>query len=176
MKNLFACLILLAAPLPALAGDALAPVAEIMKQATDNWAENQGNGRDYFDEERLSRLFSKDFATAYRAAAKYPAYDDGPSPFDYDVIVNAQDGCALKDITTTPAPPVDGKTDVKVTFDNIWCFGERDAGWKPTEVHFSVIEQGGKPVIDDIVGTDDIGSLKDQMREIAKQGAQGTQE
>ena len=51
----------------------------------------------------------------------------------------------------TPGAPADGKSDVTVTFDNTHCFGERPADWKPSELHFIVIEEGGKSVIDDIV-------------------------
>jgi len=172
MKTMLLCLAVLAGAIPAHAADALAPVREIMQQATEAWAENPGSQRDYFDEERLSRIFSRDFARLYHEAAKFPAYDDGPSPFDYDVIVNAQDGCALKDLTLEAAPPAAGTTDVKVTFDNTHCFGERDATWKPSEVHFKVIEEDSHPVIDDILTADDSGSLKAQMQDIARQGTQ----
>ncbi len=172
MKTILLGLALFGSAVSAHAADVLAPVKEIMQQATDSWAETPGNARDYFDEDRLGRIFSKDFAKLYHEAAKFPAYDDGPSPFDYDVIVNAQDGCTLKDLTIDATPAVAGITDVKVTFDNTHCFGERAADWKPSEVHFKVIEEGGHPVIDDILTADDSGSLKAQMQDIARQGTQ----
>ena len=61
-------------------------------------------------------------------------------------------------------------TTVKTTFDNTHCFGERAPDWKPAEVDFTVIEENGKPVIDDILRPQDgdPGSLKAELAEIAR--------
>ncbi len=159
----------------AQAADPAAPVNEIMQEAVKGWAEEAQAGEDYFSQARLDRIYSQDFAKTYREAAKFPAYDEGDSPFDYDVIVSGQDSCTIKDLTVAAGPQSDGKSDVKVTFDNTHCFGERAADWKPSELHFMVIEEGGKAVIDDIVRTGESGSLKGELQGIASQGASAPQ-
>lgn len=153
------------------AGDPAAPVNEIMQEAVKGWAEEAQPGEDYFSEARLGRIYSEDFVKAYREAAKFPAYDEGDSPFDYDVIVSGQDSCSIKDLLVVAGPETDGKSDVTVTFDNTHCFGERAADWKPSELHFMVIEEGGKAVIDDIIRAGETGSLKSELQAIASQGA-----
>jgi len=152
------------------AADPAAPVKEIMQEAVKGWAEEAQPGEDYFSVARLGRIYSQDFAMTYREAAKFPAYDEGDSPFDYDVIVGGQDSCAIKDLSVTEGPETGGKSDVTVTFDNTHCVGERGADWKPSELHFIVIEESGHPVIDDIVRASDAGSLKAELQGIASQG------
>ena len=154
------------------AADPLPPVKEIMDEAVNGWSENPSDGKDYFDAERLDRIYSTDFAETCRAAAKFPAYDEGDSPFDYDVIVSGQDSCTLNDLKIEPQGEKDGVADVRVTFDNTHCFGERDADWKPSELHFLVKEENGHAVIDDIVRAGEMGSLKEELRAVAKQGAE----
>ena len=166
----------------ALAADATAPVREILETVTKNWADVADDNNDpppyvdYFNDEFLQRLYSKDFVGKYREAAKYPAYEDGDSPFDYDVIAMGQDGCSLKDLKVEAQPPVGGVTMVRTTFDNTHCFGEREPDWKPAEVDFNVVEEDGKAVIDDILRPQDgdPGSLKTEMQAIAKEGANPT--
>lgn len=153
------------------AADPAAPVNEIMQEAVKGWAEEAQPGEDYFSEARLQRIYSQDFAKAYREAAKFPAYDEGDSPLDYDVIVSGQDSCAINDLSVIAGPETGGKSDVAVTFDNTHCLGERAADWKPSELHFVVIEEDGHPVIDDIVRASDTGSLKAELQGIASQGA-----
>ena len=168
-------------PVSAGAADFKAPVAEIMAAATTNW-QDMGTDTDtpppytdYFSDDFLKRLYSKDFAAKYKEAAKYPAYDDGGSPFDYDPIIGGQDGCALKDVTTTEGQPANGAEDVTVTFDNSHCFGERGADWQPEKLVFKLIEEDGRAVIDDIErpGFEESASLKKEMQEIAAAGANG---
>lgn len=155
----------------ARAADPTAPVREIMAEAENGWSENpSGEPKDYFDAERLDRIYSHDFARVYRAAAKFPAFDEGDSPFDYDVIVNGQDSCALKDVAITPKPAVDQRTEVDVSFDNTSCFeGVAEPG--RTELHFMVVEEDGRPVIDDIVRAGQGGSVKTELDGIARQSA-----
>lgn len=176
-STLAAALVLL--PSLAFAADATGPVREIMDVVTKNWQDvsddndNPPEYVDYFNDEFLPRLYSKDFIAKYREAAKYPAYEDNGSPFDYDVIAMGQDGCSIKDLKIEPQAPVNGATTVRTTFDNTHCFGEREPDWKPAEVDFSVIEEDGRPVIDDIFRPqdNDPGSLKAEMQEITKEGA-----
>lgn len=158
----------------ALAGDPAVPVREVMDATTTNWQEGDHEFQDLFDEPRLGRLYSKDFVEKYRAAAKFPAYDEGTSPFDYDVIVNGQDGCPLQDTAIAVKGPKDGATEVDATFKNMSCAGTEPEYQKVSTVKFLVVEEGGKPVIDDILteNFDDgnFSSLKGIMVEIAKQG------
>ncbi|NYT29654.1 MULTISPECIES: hypothetical protein [Rhizobium] len=154
------------------AADITAPVKEIMEATKSNWADNNSDWTDIFDASRLDRLYSHDFVAKYRAAAQFPAIDDdGISPFDYDVIVNGQDACPLEDLTMAAAPVVDGVAEVTVRFKKSACSDAPDAK-DYTTVHFQVVEEGGKTVIDDIV-TENIetaarDSLKATMALIAK--------
>ncbi|KQR68756.1 hypothetical protein [Rhizobium sp. Leaf341] len=156
----------------AQAADVTAPVKEIMAEAQNGWSETPvGEPRDYFDDERLNRIYSRDFTRVYKDATRFPAFEDGDSPLDYDPIVSGQDSCSLKDVKIVPAAPVDARADVAVTFDNVSCLedpGER----KPAELHFIVVEENGKPVIDDILRGGEQGSLKNELAAIAAQGAQ----
>jgi hypothetical protein len=175
MKRLLLVLLACCAVSSVQAADAAAPVNEIMQEAVKGWAEEAQSGEDYFSAARLGRIYSADFVKTYQAAAKFPAYDEGDSPFDYDVIVSGQDSCSLKDLSVFAGPETAGKSDVKVTFDNSHCFGDRAADWKPSELHFIVIEESGHPVIDDIIRTGDAGSLKGELQAIASQGATDAQ-
>ncbi|HTO29878.1 MAG TPA: hypothetical protein VL202_01660 [Pararhizobium sp.] len=173
MKVFFPFLVVAAIAAPACAADPAAPVNEIMQEAVKGWAEEPQQGEDYFSPARLGRIYSADFVKNYQEAAKFPAYDEGDSPFDYDVIVSGQDSCSIKDLSVVAGPETDGKSNVKVTFDNTHCFGERAADWKPSELHFMIVEEAGREVIDDIVRTGDAGSLKAELQAIASQGAGG---
>ena len=178
-SGLFALVLLL--PVSATAADFKAPVSEVMAAAIANWQDMATDAgtpppyTDYFSDDFLARLYSRDFVAKYREAAKYPAYDDGGSPFGYDPIIGGQDGCALKDVTTTEGPPAEGAEDVSVTFDNSHCFGERTADWQPEKLVFKLIEEDGRAVIDDIErpSFEDAASLKKEMQEIAEAGAAG---
>jgi hypothetical protein len=159
---------------PALAGPE-EPVKAIMDVAQSAWSDNPSENSDYFDATRLNSLYTKAFADAYRAAAKYPVYDEGGGPFGYDVITNGQDGCPLKEVTVTPGATTSGVTDVKVTFKLWTCVadGEIDKN-QVSELHFDVVMENGRPVIADIHRTIDGGrdSLVKEMLEIAKTGAE----
>lgn len=168
-------------PVPAFSAEAGVPVREIMAAATSNWqdlaSENDAPPAyvDYFSEDFLKRLYSRDFTAKYREAAKYPAYEDDGSPFAYDPIIGGQDGCALKDLKIGDGVAKGAETDITVTFDNTYCFGEsHDPSWKPVTLVFRVIEEDGHAVIDDIdrENTEGTGSLKAEMQELATSGAQ----
>ncbi|WP_430512972.1 hypothetical protein [Pannonibacter phragmitetus] len=134
-----------------LAADATAPVREIMKMTEANWSERGGEFQDIFDASRLKVLFSSDFAARYEKAMQGEYARESGSPFDYDVIVNGQDGCPLKNITITAAPPQGGVTDVKARFQAVTCFGQEAEYQAYNETLFKVVLENGKPVVDDIV-------------------------
>ncbi|MBB3391851.1 hypothetical protein FHT82_004629 [Rhizobium sp. BK275] len=160
------------APGLSIAADAIAPVREIMKDTQKNWAGENSDWIDIFEEGTLSRLYSKDFGDKYKAAAQNPAADeDGISPFDYDVIVNGQDACPLQDLSIESGQPANGTTEVTAKFKAATCMEgtpNRDAF---TTVRFEVIEENGKSVIDDIMIQGEEGqgpiSLKEAMVQIA---------
>ena len=62
-----------------------------------------------------------------------------------------------------------------VTFDNSHCFGERASDWQPEKLVFKMIEEDGRPVIDDIDRTsfEEGASLKAELVQIAEEGAKG---
>jgi len=157
-----------------LAADATDPVKEVMKVTEDNWNSNESDWKFIFDKEPLARLFSKRFQAAYAEASKHPAYDtennEPGDPFGYDVITSSQDGCPLKDIAINPAPAANGMTDVTVTFKMWTCIDEAEVKDSTSEVHFDVIEEDGRPVIDDIhrVVEDERDSVIEEMESIAK--------
>lgn len=160
----------------ALAADATTPVKAIMDATVSNWAGGDSDWQDIFGEDKLKDIYSKDFGAKYQAAAQFPAADeDGISPFDYDVIVNAQDACPLEDVKIATQPPKNNVTEVLATFKKSTCMGS-DADYQTvTTVRFEVIEEGGRPVVDDIVTNDDNGnpsSLKSVMVDLVKQQQQ----
>ncbi|HSO46344.1 MAG TPA: hypothetical protein VLQ68_00295 [Rhizobiaceae bacterium] len=145
-----------------------------MDVARQLWSDNPPQSLDYFDPDRLSRLYSTGFVTAYKAAQKNPVFglEEGESegnPFDYDVVANSQDGCPLEDIKAEKTGEAAGGVTVTVTFKLWRCVedaAERDA---LSEVRFLLIEENGKQVIDDIVRVMDGEqlSLLEEMQYIA---------
>ncbi|NBN63028.1 hypothetical protein GWI72_10010 [Microvirga tunisiensis] len=158
-------------PVPALAADATTPVREVMSVTEANWREGASEFQDVFADDRLGRLFSKDFAERYRKAAASEYAKEAGTPFSYDVIVNAQDGCALRNISITSGPARDGASEVKARFQGLTCFGSDQEYQAFTETRFRVISEGGKPVIDDIILTMDGSafSIKSELDAIAAQ-------
>ena len=100
---------------------------------------------------------------AYRAAEKFPLFEESTDPFGYDVVTNSQDGCALKDVTITPGAGTAGATDVKVTFKLMTCYTDDPARDDVSEVHFKVVTEDGKPM-----------SLMAEMQDIVKAGGEAS--
>lgn len=155
----------------AFAAGADEPVKAIMDLASALWSDNPPENKDYFDMDHIG-LFSKEFVAAYRETEKYPIYEEGGTPFGYDVITNSQDGCPLKDVAITPGADTSGITDVKVTFKLMTCYAEDPNKAALTEVHFKVATEDGKPVISDIDRIIDgkPSSLMAEMKDIVKAG------
>lgn len=134
-----------------MAGDVTSPVREIIEATARNWAEGStGSEEQIFSEERLDRVFSADFAKAYRAASKNPPYDlpEGETtgfPFDHDPIARGQDGCPFQNIRIED----DGDGQVTATFNNRSCYSDTAAA-PDTVLIFHVSSENGPPVIDDI--------------------------
>lgn len=135
-------------PVVAQAGTAADPVNRIMKIAEARWASVEGNTPGYFD--AIDRDFSESFATVYREAAKYPAYDGGDSPFDYDVITSSQDGCPLEDVKISPDSEKDGVSVIAVSFRLMACAPGAESQARVSELKFDVVTENGKPVISDV--------------------------
>lgn len=150
MKMFWLLAAVMVLPGQVLAADATAPVRDIMAAAEANWAENPGDYQDYFSDKRLATLYSAEFAALYRKAADTPAAKEMGSPFDWDVIVNGQDGCPLKNLSIEAAKPEGGVTRVTAKFQGLTCFGTDPEYQTYSETYFNVIEEKGRPVIDDI--------------------------
>ncbi|AJD41435.1 hypothetical protein C9413_06980 [Rhizobium sp. SEMIA 4085] len=148
-----------------------APVQEIIDATVKNWSGNDTEWIDIFGPGKLDKLYSKDFVAKYHEAEKHPAMEEGISPFDYDVIVNAQDACPLQDLTLTPQTAADGKEEVVVSFRKMAC-GDAPEAQTISSVRFEMVIDGGKPLIDDIMmenaDTKEMPSLKAEMVAIAK--------
>ncbi|SFB42898.1 hypothetical protein SAMN03159496_03640 [Rhizobium sp. NFR07] len=174
MRSLLLALTLSLLSTVSLAAEAADPVKEVMKITEDNWKSNDSDWKFIFDADPLARLFSKRFQAAYAEASKHPAYEtenNGPGdPFGYDVVTASQDGCPLQDVTIVPSAPADGKTGVKVTFKQWTCVDDTELKDSLSEVQFDVIDEDGKPVIDDIhrVADGESDSLIEEMQSIAK--------
>lgn len=161
-------------PLSAHAASAADPVQRIIDLAKGRWETTENNNTpDYFDQ--LNRDFSKSFAKVYKEATKYPAYDGGDSPFDYDVITSSQDGCPLKDIKVESEGENGGVTVVDASFRLMDCAEDAASKAKVSELKFDVITEKGQPVINDIHRKTDDGkwdSLVAEMNEDIKAGQQ----
>lgn len=158
-------------PVCAHAASPADPVKSVMDIAVGRWVEN-GTAGDYFDQPYLDRDYSKAFVAAYHAAEKYPAYDEGTSPFDYDVITSSQDGCPLKDLKIAAGEEKAGVTTVNVSF-RLWdCAETAEEKARVNELHFDVITENGKPVIDDVhrLFEGKWDSLKGELQETVKRG------
>ncbi len=79
---------------------------------------------------------------------------------------------SLQDLAYTPKPGADGATEVVVTFKKATCMDDGSDKQAVTTVRFQVIDEGGNPVIDDVITQGDPGqppnSLKNTMVQIAK--------
>jgi hypothetical protein len=174
MRSLLLVLALSLSSTVSLAADASEPVKEVMRITEDNWSSGNGELKSIFDAAPLARLFSSRFRSAYAEASKHPAYEtenDGPGdPFGYDVVTASQDGCPLQDVNIAPAPVVGTKIDVTVTFKLWTCVDEPDLKDGLNEVRFDIVEEDGRPVIDDIhrVADGESDSLIEEMQAIAK--------
>lgn len=174
MKRIIVTCLLLTVPALAHAGDPVTPVKEIMDLETLSWGENTDTDEsldtDIFSAARLGRIYSKDFAAKYAAASKFPAYDteDGApgSPFDYDVITSSQDGCPLEDLSIKTVGTKDGVADVLVSFRLWGCADDAEQKKQVSEVHFSVIEEGGHEVIDDIASGGGAGEEAQSLKAV----------
>ena len=153
------------------------PVKAIMDLATALWSDKPPEGQDYFDNDHIG-LFSKDFVALYREAEKYPIYEEGGSPFSYDVVTSSQDGCPLKDVAIAPGAEAAGITDVKVTFKLMSCYADDPGKDAVSEVRFKVVMQDGKPLIADIdrIIEGKPVSLVAEMKEIVKAGKEAPTE
>ncbi|UHS61515.1 hypothetical protein HRR99_08305 [Agrobacterium vaccinii] len=158
----------------AFAADPTEPVKKVMDITVKNWSGEADDWKYIFDEDLLSTLFSKEFIKQYREASKKPASEvesgDKGDPFGYDVVTNSQDGCPLQDVAITAAPPKDGVSDVTVKFKLWACMDEAEMKASVDQVNFDVVEEDGKPVINDIhrVGDDGRDSLLQEMANIIK--------
>jgi len=158
----------------AFAADPTEPVKKVMDITVKNWSGEADDWKYIFDEDLLTTLFSKAFIAQYREASKKPASEaesgEKGDPFGYDVVTNSQDGCPLQDVNISAAPPKDGVSDVTVKFKLWACMDEAEMKTTVDQVNFDVIEEDGKPVINDIhrVGDEGRDSLQQEMANIIK--------
>lgn len=171
-------LILLAAtlwlPTMALADDdTTGPVEEVMAITVANWS-GQAAPETIFSDDRLERLFSDDFRRLY-AEARESTVEDSVEPFDYDVVVNAQDGCPLEDLTISTTDEGKDHADVTARFRFLACLGDDPRAQALSETRFVLVDEHGQMKIDDIIATNpagDISSAKKQLQLMAADGAE----
>ncbi|NKN36554.1 hypothetical protein HFC70_09310 [Agrobacterium sp. a22-2] len=173
MKALLLSVALCLSATAVAAADPTVPVKEVIDITAKNWKAENPSSEDIFDKDHLGRLFSADFVAVYTEASKHPAYDlpEGEttgSPFDYDPIAGGQDGCPFENIRVED----DGDGQVTALFNNRKCFGSDAEYQKDTVLIFHVVEERGRPVIDDIypvVDGNSGSSIKDDLKTIAAQ-------
>jgi len=169
MKYLPAIALILGMAIPAFADDIPAPIHEVIDVTTDFWSVKMPK-QSIFSEERLQRLYSKDFVTLYRAAMKHPIYENGETPFDFDVIVQAQDSCTPENIDMHLFKTSGAVREYEVSFARLGCFDGGDPKERTT-IYIDIVKQDGRDVIDDIVTYEDSGkadSTKVLMANIAE--------
>lgn len=165
LKSLIAAL-MLAAPLPALAGGAVAPADKtIIAPRELMWAAGGEDGAptpeqkaaaaddDYFSKSRLKRIYTKNFARLYRSASKVYAARAYEEPmFDWDVVLGGQDGCAPRDVSFTTKKTDASHVLVDVSYRMAWCFDGSDEATKAhvSSVRFVTALEDGAYKIDDI--------------------------
>ena len=158
------CLVALLFPAVAFAEDDPAvPVREIIKAADHN-AAGPAEYEDYFSKDRLSRLYSEGFSQQYRAAWKAQEADENNGYLlGSDPVLNAQDGCALKDLSIATEKSTGGRTPVTARFKAFYCLNPQDKDVE-TVVRFVVVRQGKRFVIDDIQHVEK-GKLSNSLRQ-----------
>lgn len=132
-----------------VAADVSEPVRRLM--AVAGWTGEgapKSEADDYFAETLLGSIYSESFVDVYRVALKVDELSgDQGYMTGYDVVIGGQDSCPLKDVRVEALPPVGAVTPVAVYFDAVSCWGHV-ADLKTPQTIFHVIEENGRPVID----------------------------
>jgi hypothetical protein len=171
MRPVSLALLALMAAGPALANDVPAPIREVMEVTAIFWSPQQPKLGSIFNEDRLKRLYSADFVRRYRAAMKHPIYPNGDTPFDFDVVVQAQDSCTPEDIDMHLFKTDGGMREYEVSFVRLGCFDGGDPKERTT-IYFDIISEGGRDVIDDIATYEENGR-KDSTKVLMVNIAEG---
>jgi len=171
MRTGGAILVLVSLASPALADDIPAPIHEVMDVTTTFWSVKQPKLGSIFSEDRLKRLYSTDFVKLYRAAMKHPIYENGETPFDFDVIVQAQDSCTPEKIDMHLFQTTSTAREYEISFANFGCFDGGDPNQRTT-IYIDVTTEGGRDVIDDIATYEDSGK-KDAIKALMANIADG---
>ncbi|WP_176083717.1 hypothetical protein [Martelella sp. HB161492] len=156
------------------AGTAADPVAEVMAVTVNNWSPDASVQEDLFASDRLKRLFSAGFQAQFEKAMAVSGIGNDGSPFDYDVVVNAQDGCPLEDLAIAPPLVQDGKTVEVARFRFMSCFGSQAEYQAFSEARFILVDEGGQVRIDDIIAVSPDGqtlSTREQLGLLAGGGS-----
>jgi hypothetical protein len=157
---------------PAAAFSPEEPVKALVDATVDNWAGVNEEFTFVLGETMLNTVYSKAFAKAYRDAKAKITADAGDGedyePFGYDIITNSQDGCPLQDVKSNIASSAGGKAEVVVSFKHFSCMGDQKEYQLLNVVHFDVVEEGGRAVVDNIrhQGDDGEQSLRDDLEDI----------
>lgn len=142
---------------PAAAAEPADPVAEIMAVTENNWAGGPADYEEVFSDDRLSRLFTTEFQTLYAEAMETPYAAEAGSPFDYDVVINAQDGCPLENVTISKPSPDGDVIHVTARFQMMACASDAAEYQTYSTARFTLIEENGEARIDDILATNPEG-------------------
>lgn len=171
MRSGAAVVLALLAAAPASAGDIPAPIREVMDVTEVFWSPKTPKLGSIFSEDRLARLYSRNFVRLYRAAMRHPIYENGDTPFDFDVIVQAQDSCTPEKIDMHLFSIAGATREYEVSFARLGCFDGGDPNERTT-IYFDIITENGRDVIDDIA-TYEVTGKKDSTKALMANIAEG---
>lgn len=148
---------------PAHAEEIPAAIQEVMQIERDFWSPKQPK-QSIFSNDRIDRLFSKDFVRLYRAAMEHPIYPNGKTPFDFDIIVQGQDSCSLDDMKIAPYETDRSDNYYEVSFANFACFDDNGDPKRRTTIYLSLVKEDGRQVIDDVITYDPAADREDSTK------------
>lgn len=102
---------------------------------------------------------------------RHPIYPNGDTPFDFDVVVQAQDSCTPENIDMRLSNTEGHAREYEVSFTHFGCFDGGDAKERTT-IYFDIVSEGGREVIDDIVTFEENGG-KDSSKVLLANIAEG---
>ncbi|MCZ4273850.1 lysozyme inhibitor LprI family protein [Maritalea porphyrae] len=146
--------------------DVTSPAREILDLANAHLSGQSSES--YFSNDRIDRLYSAGFVEKYKKAAASMAAKGYSVVFDYDVIIQAQDGCPLENLSLKTFPKSGQTTIVMATFQSKACWDNSEQNQAYSEVRFEILEQNGRAVINDIYVVVEGGAYMSVQEEMEK--------
>lgn len=131
--------------------DVTAPVREVLAVINKILpSRNKSQARDYFSEDHLTRLFSEEFGNLYRWSI-----DMYYLVLKHDEITGTKNVCPTPKLDIEQVERPDAEWDVVTRFQHESCLENQNKPGAISKIVFQVIEENGRPVIDDILAYQD---------------------